>query len=90
MPSPTSASLRGVVVAHQTRLGRLSLDKPLDGTSNTEWDRQFEKVQGIWTAKKLEMSDLRRGSRTRLTLEELAYNVPMKDDDFTLLAIRRP
>jgi hypothetical protein len=46
-------------------------------------------VQGIWTARVLEMSDLRRGSRTRLTLDQLQYNVPMKDEDFTLQAIRR-
>jgi hypothetical protein len=46
-------------------------------------------IQGIWTARVLEMSDLRRGSRTRLTLDKLQYNVPMKDDDFTLQAIRR-
>ncbi len=46
-------------------------------------------VQGIWTARTLEMSDLRRGSRTRLTLDKLQYNVPMKDEDFTLQAIRR-
>ena len=49
----------------------------------------FQNVQGIWTAKQLEMTDLRRGSRTRLTLEKLEYNVPLKDDDFTLQAIRR-
>ena len=49
----------------------------------------FEKVQGIWTARQLEMADLRRGSRTRLTLDKLEYNVPLKDDDFTLQAIRR-
>jgi hypothetical protein len=35
------------------------------------------------------MSDLRRGSRTRLSLEKLQYDVPMKDEDFTLQAIRR-
>jgi hypothetical protein len=46
-------------------------------------------VQGIWTARVLEMADLRRGSRTRLTLDKLQYNVPMKDEDFTLQAIRR-
>jgi len=46
-------------------------------------------IQGIWTARILEMSDLRRGSRTRLTLDKLQYNVPMKDEDFTLQAIRR-
>jgi hypothetical protein len=46
-------------------------------------------VQGIWTARRLEMSDLRTGSRTRLTLEKLQYDVPMKEDDFTLQALRR-
>ncbi len=49
----------------------------------------IENVQGIWTAKQLEMTDVRRGSRTRLTLEKLEYNVPLKDEDFTLQAIRR-
>ena len=47
-------------------------------------------VQGIWTARELEMLDLRRNSRTRLTLDKLEYNVPLKDEDFTLQAIRRP
>jgi outer membrane lipoprotein-sorting protein len=46
-------------------------------------------VQGIWTARQLEMTDLKRGSRTRLTLDRLEYNVPLKDEDFTLQAIRR-
>ena len=46
--------------------------------------------QGIWTAHTMEMSDLRRGSRTRLTLDKLEYNVTLKDEDFTLQAIRRP
>jgi outer membrane lipoprotein-sorting protein len=50
----------------------------------------IENVQGIWTARQLEMSDVRRGSRTRLTLEKLQYNVPLRDDAFTLQAIRRP
>ena len=45
--------------------------------------------QGIWSARQLEMTDLRRNSRTRLTLEKLEYNVPLKDEDFTLQAIRR-
>jgi outer membrane lipoprotein-sorting protein len=46
-------------------------------------------VQGIWTARRLEMTDLRTKSRTRLLLDKLEYNVPMKDDDFTLPALRR-
>jgi hypothetical protein len=49
----------------------------------------YANIQGIWTARMLEMSDLRRGSRTRLSLGNLQYNVPMKDEDFTLQAIRR-
>jgi outer membrane lipoprotein-sorting protein len=49
----------------------------------------IENVQGIWTARRLEMTDLRRNSRTRLVLEKLQYNVPLKDEDFTLSAIRR-
>src|SRR6185295_9334633 len=49
----------------------------------------IENVQGIWSARQLEMTDLRRGSHTRLTLENLQYNVPVKEDDFTLQAIRR-
>jgi outer membrane lipoprotein-sorting protein len=50
----------------------------------------FVNIVGIWTARQLEMSDLRRGSRTRLTLDKLQYNVAMKDEDFTLQALRRP
>lgn len=46
-------------------------------------------VQGIWTARTLEMADLRRNSRTILRIEKLQYNVPMKDDDFTVQALRR-
>jgi hypothetical protein len=47
-------------------------------------------VQGIWTARKLEMNDLRRNSRTILTLEKLQYNIPLNEDDFTVQALRNP
>ena len=49
----------------------------------------IQNVQGIWTARQMEMTDLTRGSRTRLTLEKLQYNLPLKDADFTLQALRR-
>jgi len=49
----------------------------------------IENVQGIWTARTMEMADLKRGSRTRLSLEKLQYNVPLKEESFTLEAIRR-
>ena len=50
----------------------------------------FVQVQGIWTGRRLEMSDLRRKSRTILTLDKLEYNIPLKDEDFTLQALRNP
>jgi Outer membrane lipoprotein-sorting protein len=46
-------------------------------------------VQGIWTARRLEMSDLKTGSRTLLTLDQLRYNVPLNEEDFTVQALRR-
>jgi outer membrane lipoprotein-sorting protein len=46
-------------------------------------------LQGIWTAHEMTMTDLKRGSRTRLALEKVEYNVNLKDDDFDLQAIRR-
>jgi hypothetical protein len=49
----------------------------------------IENIQGIWTARQLEMADLHRGTRTRLTLQQVKYRVPMKEEDFTLEAIRR-
>jgi outer membrane lipoprotein-sorting protein len=49
----------------------------------------FETVQGIRTARKLEMHDLKQDSRTILKLEKLQYNVPMPADGFTIQALRR-
>jgi hypothetical protein len=49
----------------------------------------IQNIQGIWTARQMEMFDLTRGSRTRLTLEKLQYNLPLNQEDFTLQAIRR-
>jgi len=50
--------------------------------------RDLENVQGIWTARTIEMADLRQGSRTVLRLDQLEYNLPMKDEAFTLQALR--
>jgi len=49
----------------------------------------IQNIQGIWTARQLEMTDVRRGSRTRLSLDKLQYEVPLSDEDFTLQALRR-
>lgn len=51
--------------------------------------RDFEKVKGIWTARTLEVTDIGRNSRTVMKLEKLDYNIPMKEADFTLQALRR-
>jgi len=50
---------------------------------------EIRRVQNVWTAHSIEMVDVSRNSRTILGIEKLEYNVPMKDDDFTLQAIRR-
>src|SRR6185295_15603050 len=49
----------------------------------------IQKVQNIWTPQTIEMFDVGRNSRTVLKLEKLQYNLPMKDEDFTLLALSR-
>ncbi len=49
----------------------------------------LENVQGIVTARTLEMTDLRRNSRTVLKFEKLEYNVPLKEEEFTVQALRR-
>jgi len=46
-------------------------------------------VQGVWTSHDMTMADLRRGSRTRLVLDKVQLNLPLKDEDFSLQAIRR-
>jgi outer membrane lipoprotein-sorting protein len=49
----------------------------------------IQNVDGIWTPRTVEVFDANRKSRTVLKLEKLEYNAPMKDEDFTLEALRR-
>lgn len=49
----------------------------------------IQRVQNVWTAQNIEMTDFGRNSRTVLRIEKLEYNVPMKDEDFTIQAMRR-
>ena len=51
--------------------------------------RDFELTKGIWTARTIEVADVTRSSRTTLKYDKLEYNLPMKDGDFTLDALRR-
>ena len=50
---------------------------------------EISKLQGVWTARETAMTDFRRGTVTRLALDKVEYNVPLKDDAFTLQGIRR-
>jgi hypothetical protein len=51
--------------------------------------RDIRDVQGIATAHDLTMADMKRGSRTQLVMDRVQYNLPLKDDAFTLQAIRQ-
>src|ERR1041384_6382762 len=51
--------------------------------------KNYEQIKGIWTARLTEVYDVARKSHTILKYEKLEYNLPMKDDDFTLQALRR-
>jgi outer membrane lipoprotein-sorting protein len=51
--------------------------------------RDFDQVKGIWTARTVEVNDVTRNSRTILKYDKLEYNLPAKDADFTLDALRR-
>lgn len=51
--------------------------------------RDYEQRQNIWTPMTLEIEDVARKSRTVLKTEKLEYNVPLKEDGFTLQALRR-
>jgi hypothetical protein len=46
-------------------------------------------VKSIWTARTVEVNDVTRNSRTILKYDKLEYNLPMKEADFTLDALRR-
>ena len=50
---------------------------------------KIQPIQGIWTTHEMVMHDLPRGSRTRLVLEKVQYNVPLRESDFTVQALRR-
>ena len=49
----------------------------------------IQRLQNIWTPQTIEMFDVQRKSRTVLKIEMLQYNIPMKDEDFTIQAMQR-
>jgi hypothetical protein len=51
--------------------------------------RRVEKVQNIWSPLEMEMSDLKKKTRTILKTEKLKYDISVGDEQFTLQALRR-
>ncbi len=49
----------------------------------------YKQIQNIWTPLSLQVEDLARKSRTVLKTDKLEYNVPLKEEMFTLQALRR-
>jgi len=77
-PTATDATPAALSRSPQIRYSRLAISH-----------LAFNNIQGIWTAQELTMSDLTRGSVTRLSLDKVEYNLPLRQDTFTLPAIRR-
>ncbi len=46
-------------------------------------------IDGHWVARKMEMTDLRKGSKTMVVLKELAFDRPQPADRFTLQNLNR-
>jgi hypothetical protein len=51
--------------------------------------KDYELIDNIWTPRRTEVFDVTRKSRTVLKYEKLDYNLPLKDEEFTLQALRR-
>ncbi len=49
----------------------------------------IQNVQGLWTARVIEVFDAVKKSRTILKFEKLQYNIPLDESGFTLQALRR-
>ena len=51
--------------------------------------KDYQQVKGIWTPITTEVLDVTRKSRTILKYDKVDFNMPMKDDEFTLQTLRR-
>ena len=55
----------------------------------TVYFRDISKVQGIWTAHKIEVENHKTGHHTQFTFSDIKYNDGVKDSIFTQQALRR-
>jgi hypothetical protein len=49
----------------------------------------YRLLQGVWTASRVEVMDLKRGGRTVVELRNVRYDLPLPDDRFTVEALGR-
>lgn len=59
------------------------------GLARTIDYRDFAQVKSIWAALTTEVHDLLRDSRTILKYDKLDFNIPLRESDFTVDALRR-
>ena len=62
-----------------------SKDRMMRGIHYTD----IAQVQGIWTARRVEVWDVEKRSRTILQLDKLQFNAPKREQDFTVEALHR-
>jgi Outer membrane lipoprotein-sorting protein len=48
----------------------------------------FAVINGIWTARAIALIDVPRKTRTGLAMDKVEYNLPLKESDFTVEALR--
>lgn len=49
---------------------------------------EYRQIKGIWTATGIAIVDVQRKTRTAVTYDKVDYNIPLKDSDFTVEALR--
>jgi hypothetical protein len=89
-PSRSSQYAKNILWIRTDNYATVRIDSYVSTQVARRLDRtKLENIQGVWTARELKMADLRRGTATWLDIEKIEYNVPLKDSDFTVQALRR-
>jgi hypothetical protein len=93
VPKPTRSSqyAKSILWIRTDNYAAVRIDSYVDNQVARRLEyAQLEKIQNIWTAREIKMLDLRRKTATWLDIDKIEYNVPLKDSDFTVQALRRP
>jgi hypothetical protein len=89
-PSRSSQYTRQIVWIRKDNYATVRIDSYVkDKVARRLELSDLRQVAGIWTAHDTMMTDEQRRTRTRLRLDKVEYNLPLKEEDFTLQALRR-